>query len=170
VTMDCESLPVADSVERAAESVLGLALEAGITITTDIPNNLPPVWMDDEKIQRVLINLLDNALRHTPRGGQINIEASHRPKGKLVTVRVVDTGPGIPTEARSRIFDKFVQLDPQRVLRGHKGTGLGLTFCKLVIEAHKGHIWVEDGAGGGAAFCFTLPINHMPGFSSAEPE
>jgi NtrC-family two-component system sensor histidine kinase KinB len=170
VVMDCESVPVVDSVERATESVLGLALEAGITITTDIPNDLPPVWMDDEKIQRVLINLLDNALRHTPRGGQINIEADYRPEEKIVMVCVMDTGPGIPPEARSRIFDKFVQLDPQRVVRGHKGTGLGLTFCKLVVEAHKGRIWVEDGTTGGAAFCFTLPVNHIHGVLSGRLE
>jgi signal transduction histidine kinase len=135
-----------------------------------VPGDLPPVWIDDEKIQRVLINLLDNALRHTPQDGQITVEAAHHAKEKMVTVRVVDTGPGIPAEARDRIFDKFVQLDPQRVLRGHKGTGLGLTFCRLVIEAHGGRIWVEDGAGGGAAFCFTLPVGHMHSILSRDPE
>jgi NtrC-family two-component system sensor histidine kinase KinB len=161
VVMDCESLPLADSIDQATASVLGLALAAGITIVTDVPDDLPPVWMDDEMIQRVLINLLDNALRHTPDGGEIVVKADHQPDDNMVTVRVVDTGPGIPPEERSRVFDKFVQLDPQRVLRGHKGTGLGLTFCKMVIEAHRGQIWVEEGAAGGAAFCFTLPLLHL---------
>jgi signal transduction histidine kinase len=69
----------------------------------------------------------------------------------------VDTGPGIPAEARDRVFEKFTQLD-RGALRGHKGTGLGLTFCQLAVEAHGGRIWVEDGPEGGAAFCFTLPL------------
>jgi NtrC-family two-component system sensor histidine kinase KinB len=160
LVMDCENQSLFDVIDRAARSVLGLAAEAGVEIVIQVPDDLPPVWFDDEKILRVLINLLDNALRHTPSGGQIIIGADRQPDalGRRVCVRVEDTGPGIPPEERSRVFDKFVQLDPQRVLRGHKGTGLGLTFCKLVVEAHSGRIWVEDGAAGGAAFCFTLPM------------
>jgi NtrC-family two-component system sensor histidine kinase KinB len=160
LVMDCESRPLIDSIDRAAQFMLGLAAGAGVEIVIQVPDDLPPVWIDDEKILRVLINLLDNALRHTPSGGQIIIGADRQPDvlDHHVRVRVEDTGPGIPPEERSRIFDKFVQLDPQRILRGHKGTGLGLTFCKLVVEAHNGRIWVEDGAAGGAAFCFTLPM------------
>lgn len=157
VALDCESLSLLDPIDEAMKSVLGLALSAGISIITQIPDDLPPVWIDDEKIQRVLVNLLDNALRHTPYDGMIYIEATHRPEERAVWVRIDDTGPGIPPEARSRIFDKFVQLD-QAALRGHKGTGLGLTFCKLAIEAHGGRIWVEEGDNGGAAFCFTVPV------------
>ena len=165
LVMDCESQPLVDLIDRAAQSVLGLALEAGIEIVVQVPDDLPPVWIDDEKIVRVLINLLDNGLRHTPSGGQITIRADHQLDGldRLARVRVEDTGPGIPPEDRTRIFDKFVQLDSQQILRGHKGTGLGLAFCKLVVEAHNGRIWVEEGAAGGAAFCFTLPMAHSLG-------
>ncbi|MBN1565515.1 MAG: GAF domain-containing protein [Anaerolineae bacterium] len=158
VTLDCESLSLLDSIDYAIKSMLGLAIASEIGITTNAPPDLPTVWIDDEKIQRVLVNLLDNALRHTPPKGTIVIDAWHQPDQKHVTVRVEDTGPGIPPDERQRIFDKFVQLDYQGALRGHKGTGLGLTFCKLAIEAHGGTIWVEEGALGGASFCFTVPV------------
>jgi signal transduction histidine kinase len=69
----------------------------------------------------------------------------------------VDTGKGIPPELRERVFEKFVQL-PKSALRGHRGSGLGLTFCKLSIEAHGGRIWIDSSPEGGAAFWFTLPI------------
>ncbi len=158
VILDCESLSLQDAIDYAITSMLGLAISAGITIETHIPQDLPAVWIDDEKIQRVLVNLLDNALRHTSHSGTVCVEVSHQSALNVVLVRVEDTGPGIPSHERHRIFDKFVQLDYQTALRGHKGTGLGLTFCKLAIEAHGGHIWVEDGATGGAAFCFTVPV------------
>jgi signal transduction histidine kinase len=162
IALDCTSLSLADAIDNAITSVLALALSAKITIETHAPTDLPAVWFDDEKMQRVLVNLLDNALRHTPYGGAITIDARHQADENVALVRVEDTGPGIAPEARSRIFDKFIQLD-QSVLRGHKGTGLGLTFCKMVIEAHGGRIWVEEGAMGGAAFCFTAPIAPVHG-------
>jgi signal transduction histidine kinase len=146
-------------VQAACDAVFSLALGANIALDIRLPETLPVVFIDEEKIQRVLINLLDNALRHTPMGGRITIQADDDRNRAEVIVRVIDTGPGVPPEARSLIFDKFAQLD-QQVLRGHKGTGLGLTFCKLAIEAHGGRIWVEEGAEGGAAFCFALP--HLP--------
>jgi PAS domain S-box-containing protein len=157
VALDCEPLILNDSVIVAMVSALSLALNADIELRSLIPGDLPPVWIDDDKIQRVLVNLLDNALRHTPVGGAIRVEAAPRPAEDMVMVCVVDTGPGIPPEARTRIFEKFTQLE-QQALRGHKGTGLGLTFCKLVVEAHGGQIWIEEGPEGGAAFCFTLPV------------
>ena len=157
LALDCESLALIDLIDAATASVLGLAISAGISITVGVPADLPTVWIDGEKIQRVLVNLLDNALRHTPQGGQIAIEAAPLLREQAVMARVEDSGPGIPLEDRSRIFDRFAQLN-QLALRGHKGTGLGLTYCKLAIEAHGARIWVEDSRLGGAAFCFTLPV------------
>lgn len=168
--LDCESSPLSDPINHASSVVLSLAMIANIDMALDVPDDLPPIWMDDEKIERVLVNLLDNALRHTPYGGQVKITAHYPTTNKMVTISVADSGPGIPPQARERVFDKFVQLDPQRVLRGHKGSGLGLTFCKLVVEAHGGRIWVEDSALGGAAFHFTLPVAHMHGVLFSEPE
>jgi PAS domain S-box-containing protein len=154
VTLDCELAPLGAVVDAASAAVFSLVMAADIALTIALPDGLPPVWIDGEKIQRVLVNLLDNALRYTPVGGEIRIEAELRQAEVLV--RVSDTGPGIPPEARGHIFDKFTQLDRGPV-RGHKGSGLGLTFCKLVVEGHGGNIWVEGRPAGGALFCFTLP-------------
>jgi signal transduction histidine kinase len=157
VSLDCESWSLADSVEYAIKSVFSLAISANLEVATDIPDDLPTVWIDDEKIRRVLINLLDNAVRYTPQDGRVLVSGRYDADQDVVIVCVSDTGPGIPREARHRIFDKFTQLD-QRAIRGHKGSGLGLAFCRLVVEAHGGRIWVDDAEGGGAAFCFTLPL------------
>ncbi len=157
LTLDCASRSLAEAVDFACTSVLSLAMGANIALHNGIPDDFPPVWFDDEKVHRVLLNLLDNALRHTPAGGEIRIEAARSDDGQHALIRVVDTGPGIPPDARSRVFEKFAQLE-REALRGHKGTGLGLTFCQLAVEAHGGRIWVEDGPEGGAAFCFTLPL------------
>lgn len=157
LVLECESMALADCISYAARSIYSQTVAAKIRLTTDVPDDLPPVWIDDEKIRRVMVNLLDNAVRHTPQGGAVHMTAGFDAARNKVLTCISDTGPGIPVEARSRIFDKFFQLDKQAV-RGHKGTGLGLTFCKLAIEAHGGDIWVEDAESGGALFCFTLPL------------
>lgn len=157
VALNLSACPLQDVIDDACASVLSLAVDADIALDTDVAGDVPPVWIDQEQIQRVLVNLLDNALRHTPAGGRVRVEAAPLAGGEGVRVAVCDSGPGIPPEERGMVFEKFVQLD-RPVLRGHKGSGLGLTFCKLAVEAHGGRIWVEDTALGGAAFCFTLPV------------
>ena len=159
VALDLSVCRLRDVVDGAYTLVLSLALEAAITIETNVPDDLPPVSIDITQIQRVLVNLLDNALRHTPYGGKVAVEVERMPADNTLCVTVADSGPGIPPEGRAVVFEKFSQLD-QTVLRGHKGSGLGLTFCKLVVEAHGGQIWVEDAPLGGAAFRFTLPLAH----------
>lgn len=122
---------------------------------------LPPVTMDADKIARVLVNLLDNALRYTPENGSLTIEA--RRIGAQVQVSVSDSGPGIPADQRERIFTRFAQINLDNPSR--RGFGLGLAYCRLAIEAHGGRIWVEDGPGGkGSCFIFTLPVE-PPGTS-----
>lgn len=167
VALDLSVCHLRDVVDGATAQVLSLALEAAILVDADVPDDLPRVSIDIAQIQRVLVNLLDNALRHTPYSGQVAIDAALSPEGDAVCVTVSDSGPGIPLEGRTVIFEKFSQLD-QSVTRGHKGSGLGLTFCKLVVEAHGGRIWVEDSALGGAAFRFTLPLADSR-FSGAQP-
>ncbi len=157
LVLECESMALADCIDYAAQSIYSQTVAAKIHLTTDVSGDLPPVWIDDEKIRRVMVNLLDNAVRHTPQGGAVHVTVCFDAERDKVLTCIADTGPGIPVEARSRIFDKFFQLDQQAV-HGHKGTGLGLTFCKLAIEAHGGDIWVEDANTGGALFCFTLPL------------
>ncbi len=157
-----ESAPdsLAISINAAIERLSGLAVEEGVIIRKQIPPDLPPVLIDEEKITRVLINLIDNALKFSPHGGQILVLAEVWRNGgapaKYVRCAVRDSGPGIPPEFRERVFDRFVQVTPQPGRR--RGTGLGLSFCRLAIQAHGGKIWVTDAPGTGSEFSFTLPI------------
>lgn len=120
--------------------------------TSNEPVRLP---CDAEIIRRVLANLLDNALKFTRRNGEVEV-AVGRLNASRVRVSVRDTGPGIPEAHRSRIFEKFSQVEASEARRG---TGLGLAFCKLAIEAHGGDIGVESEIGKGSTFWFTLPCD-----------
>jgi PAS domain S-box-containing protein len=141
---------IADAVEEihpvaeAKGQVLHFTLE---------PADLPMIEMDVDMIRRVLINLLENAVKYTRSGGQISVSATRRPGEVCVAVR--DTGPGIPPREQQRIFDKFTRLHQEGYA---KGLGLGLAFCRLAVEAHGGRIWVESELGQGATFSFTLPV------------
>jgi GAF domain-containing protein len=145
-------------LDAALEYLLPLAADSEITLSTAIEPDLPLVLLDEDKINRVVINLVDNALKFTPRGGQVTIGAvrwtGHTGQA-MVRCLVRDTGPGIPPEYRTRIFDRFVQITDRPGRR--RGTGIGLNFCQLAVEAHGGKIWVEDAPGGGSEFSFTLP-------------
>jgi GAF domain-containing protein/nitrogen-specific signal transduction histidine kinase len=152
--------------DAARQTFKNVAAEANITMEIRAPDDLPLIVVDGDKMQRVFQNLLDNALRYTPRGGHVCI--SIQPDEAFYTVLVEDNGDGIPPADRQRIFDRFVQADPSRRKRGPKGTGLGLYFCRLVVEAHGGRIWVSDSSLGGAALCFTLPTALQPTPEGAE--
>lgn len=137
-----------------AELHIPEANEAGLILDVDVPENLPTIQADQEKLRRVLGNLLDNAIKFTPEGGQVALRCSVR-KGGL-RVSVTDTGPGVPQEMREKIFDRFAQV--RGVASRRRGTGLGLAFAKLAVEAHGGRIWVEDNNGEGSAFHLELPM------------
>ncbi|MDX1994403.1 MAG: GAF domain-containing protein [bacterium] len=131
--------------------------ENEITLELVSAEDLPPVSIDLDKMRRVLVNLLDNAIRYTPAQGVIHLSAER--VDEKVLVHVSDSGRGIPAEERDRIFDKFTQVSGSTPLRGYKGIGLGLAFCKLVLEAHGERIWVADNCTlPGACFAFTLPL------------
>ena len=131
-----------------------LAENKDIALENRLPGDLPRVLADGDVLQRVVVNLVDNALKFTPRGGQVWVEA--RPEAEMVQVAVVDTGPGIPSQERERVFEKFTQMPGQA--GAVRGSGLGLAFCRMAVEAHGGRIWIEDGPGGrGSRFVFTLP-------------
>lgn len=124
------------------------------TIQTVVDSQLPPVSADADMIRRVLINLLDNAIKFTPDAGTIRVAASLQ--GGEVQTAVADTGPGIPAVFQDRIFEKFNRINAKD---RHRGLGLGLAFCRLAITAHGGRIWFESEAEGGATFLFTLPVD-----------
>ncbi len=130
-----------------------MTLTKGQTLSAQFAPNLPRVLADEALILRVLTNLMDNAIKFTSFGGKITVGVELI-EGEL-EFSVQDTGLGIPDQDRQRIFDRFVRLESAD---GVKGTGIGLAFCKLAVEAHKGRIWVESEAGHGATFYFTLPL------------
>jgi two-component system sensor histidine kinase VicK len=115
------------------------------------------VWMATDKISRVLYNLLDNALRYTPEGGQVCVDV--RPQEDAVLVSVEDSGAGIPPEDIPHVFDRFYRVEKSRSRAGYQrgGTGLGLAIAKGIVRAHGGEMWVESEVGQGTKVCFTLP-------------
>lgn len=131
------------------------AQSRNITLQLAIPHDLPQVVVDREKLERVLVNLLDNALKYTPNSGKIVLAAEAYADHLIISV--TDEGPGIPQEERERIFERFAQIGDSNLTR--RGFGLGLTFCRLAVAAHNGNIWVEPGTKGkGSRFAFTLPL------------
>ena len=157
VDLDRDICSLAVAVDAACAAVLPQMSSAGVILEIDVPDNLPDVVIDRDQIQRILINLLDNAVRYTPDGGAISVAATFSDECEMITLSVTDDGPGIPVEARARVFDKFSQLEGD-ARPDHRGMGLGLAFCKLAVEAHGGVIWVDDAPNHGAAFHFTLPV------------
>jgi len=126
----------------------------GRQVTTNLPEDLPPVELDYMMIDQVLTNLIENALRYTPAGSPIEISASIA--ASELSLAVADRGPGIPRGDLDRIFDKFYRVLGSARATG--GTGIGLAVCRGLIEAHHGSIWAENRPGGGAIFRFTLPL------------
>lgn len=143
-------------VEQALSQVGILTMRKKLELKVEVPPNLPDLSVDKDRIVRVLVNLLANAVQHTQSGGRISVCASCG--GGMINISVSDTGEGIPKEYHSKIFDKFVQAESHKT-RKRSSSGLGLTFCKLVIEAHGGRIWVDSAPGVGSVFTFTLPLD-----------
>jgi signal transduction histidine kinase len=138
-------MPVIDRMRALAEAKQQ-------TIEVDIPSSLPSVAIDLHRIGQVVSNLVSNAIKFTPQEGTIRVSARQR-DGKIV-VFVADTGPGIPQEYLSKIFDWFWRTPETK----QKGSGLGLSIAKGIVEAHGGTIWAESQSGKGSLFCFTMPV------------
>lgn len=138
------------------DDVLGRlgALTARHSITTDIPDDLPPILLDYVEIDQALSNLIENAVRYTQPGTEIQIVA--RQLSTEVEVSVADRGPGIPPAALAHLFEPFYRVDSQ--VSRPQGTGLGLTVSKGLVDAHGGRIWAENRPDGGARFILTLPM------------
>jgi signal transduction histidine kinase len=133
------------------EGFLMRAKSAGVSLRLEL--GASAVSADEDLLRRVLENLVDNAIRHSPEGGAIQLSSAQRDGS--VEIRVADEGPGIEAGARDKVFERFVQLEPEPTSKRRGGRGLGLAFCKLAVEAHGGDIWIEDGRPG-AVFCVRL--------------
>jgi PAS domain S-box-containing protein len=142
--------PVALLVE-ATRAIAPLARQKAIELGLELAGDLPPVMGDHERLLQVLSNLLGNAVKFSPPGGEVGVRAERTPDG--VRISVTDAGPGIAPEEQSRVFDRFWQSDRSR----EEGTGLGLAIAKSIVEAHGGTIGIESEVGAGATFWFTLP-------------
>ncbi len=127
-----------------------------LQLKTDIPNDIPLVYADPERIRQVIVNLLDNALKYTPKGGTLQVSILHRTTQKI-QVSICDSGPGIPEENRDRIFQDRFRLERDE---SHDGYGIGLSLCQRIIRAHYGQIWVDSSLNQGSCFHFTLPVFH----------
>lgn len=174
VRVDSGSLAVQRNWQPLEEA-LGVALLrmderlAGREVQVDLPANLPLVPIDELLVEQVFINLLENAIRHTPPGTPITIAA--RPDEQGIVVEVSDRGPGIPAGQEELVFAKFRRAEAPGLPLPTEGAGLGLTICRGIVTAHGGRIWVEPRPGGGAAFRFTLPITGVaPSVPREAPE
>jgi two-component system, OmpR family, sensor histidine kinase BaeS len=127
----------------------------GITVERHVPADLPTVLADADRLTEIVLNLLDNAVRHSPQAGVMDVSAVA--EGGLVRVSIADSGPGIPEADRERVFERFYRLDPSRTSTTG-GSGLGLAIVRALVEAHGGTIALDTGPHGGAQFSFTLPI------------
>ncbi|MFA5146747.1 MAG: HAMP domain-containing sensor histidine kinase [Candidatus Omnitrophota bacterium] len=150
-----EDFNLTDIAREVMEQLQILARFDNKTISMEIPGELPALSADRELIKRVIANLVNNSLKYTPPKGSITIKASFDKSEKKFRIQVRDTGDGIPKEYLDKIFNKFVQVE---TAKAKAGRGLGLTFCKMTVEAHGGKIWVESEPGKGSTFIFTLPL------------
>ena len=151
-----ESESIAGIVERVASSFRPRADAASVRLSVETEDGLPALNLDRQRIEQVVGNLVDNAIRHTPAGGAVALSvAGHT---DAVRVTVTDTGPGIPEDVLPRVFDRLYRVDPSRD-RDTGGSGLGLTIARQLVEAHGGTIWVESKAGSGSRFGFDLPVS-----------
>jgi signal transduction histidine kinase len=146
---------IADLIKKAATSWQPQVTAGEISLSVEVPDGLPAVNIDWQRVNEVLYNILENAVAHTRKGGSVKVAASH--KGKWVEVSVSDTGEGIPAEDLPNIFERFYRVDKSRA-RATGGSGLGLTIAKRLIEAHGGTIAVQSKLGEGSRFSFTLPV------------
>lgn len=149
-------------IRQVVELYQYVAEDKGVAVSTSHPDALP-VWMDSNRIRQALANLVDNAIKFTPAGGRIEIDATARGSGAVI--RVLDTGVGIPGQDLPRIFDRLFRGEKSR---SHRGLGLGLSMVQAVVRAHHGSIEVESHLGKGSIFRISLPGSAASGsFSSA---
>jgi two-component system phosphate regulon sensor histidine kinase PhoR len=153
VEMRKTSVNVMDLLVKPVERMRLQAERSKLELMVEDPGGLPPVMADPDRMEQVLLNLIHNAIKHTPPGGKIILTAERLEQE--IIIKVSDTGEGIAKKDVPRIFERFYKTDQARA---SGGTGLGLAIAKHIVEAHKGRIWVESVAGQGATFYIALPL------------
>jgi two-component system phosphate regulon sensor histidine kinase PhoR len=149
-----DDVDVARLATAAIDRLRLFAERQGVRLEVDVSGDLPPVRGDEARLGQVLVNLLHNAVKFSPDGGDVTVRAFR--EGNEVVVSVADQGIGIPRAALPRVFERFYKVDRARVRGG--GTGLGLSIARHVVRQHGGRIWVESEEGTGSVFSFALPV------------
>lgn len=163
IEMKQEQVKIDWIAERRIEELRPQADEKAISLLLEAQSHLPSMIGDGDRIGQILVNLIGNAIKFTPNNGKVTVRISKSLQNGSATegvhVEVVDTGPGIPTEEREKVFDKFRQLGSVQTRQPHGGTGLGLSIAAGIVEAHGGHLWVDVGDNGlGSNFQFFIPL------------
>ena len=153
-----QPVAIGEVIHDAVESFYGVASEKGMVIEEDIPQDLPEIEVDGNRVKQVIANLLSNAIKFSNGGREVKVRAELR--DNEVLVQVIDHGIGIPEQAMPHLFERFYRAKDS-MARG--GAGLGLYISKQIIEAHGGRIWAESQPGKGSTFSFTLPLNQAQG-------
>jgi signal transduction histidine kinase len=154
ISWSLERVPLAELVDEAVDAMRVQAEQKGVTVLVEIPPSLSPAHANPEQVQRVLFNLIQNAIRHTPADGSVVVRAE--PAGPRVEVEVSDTGSGIAPEEREHVFTAFYR-GGEDAARSGGGAGLGLAVSRAIVEAHGGSIWLAE-APVGTRVRFSLPI------------
>ncbi|BCS89253.1 PAS domain-containing sensor histidine kinase [Pseudodesulfovibrio sediminis] len=149
-----ERMSVAEMLRHSLDTTNVLFLDKPITLVRDVPDDLPEIESDHDRLVQVSINLISNAAKFTPEG---EVTVSAREEGDRVVVRVADSGIGVLDDEKDLVFETFRQLG-NTLTDKPKGTGLGLPICKEIVEYLGGRIWLEDNTGGGSVFAYSLPV------------
>ena len=145
-------------IENVADLLAPQINTKGVKLQLNIPEGADSVWADSSQLERVFINLINNAIKFTPAQGTITVGASEPLDNGFAVLRVADTGIGIPAADLQKLFSEFFRVDNE-INQNVKGTGLGLVLAKNIVQAHHGKIWVESKVGAGTTFYFTLPAS-----------
>lgn len=157
VEWDPREVPIAELASQVKEAFAALVGERQVRLDVCVADGLAPIVADRDKLMQVLMNLISNAVKHSPDGGGVYLRCRPTADGG-VRIEVEDEGPGIPVGAEERIFQRFQQLD---VEDRHRGTGLGLTISRQIVARHQGRIWAEAGRPRGALFVVELPADGL---------
>jgi two-component system sensor histidine kinase ResE len=156
ISLDKKDVEIPSFIKRVTNKFQGLAKDQEVRLTFEWNRPSFAACIDPDRIEQVLTNLIDNALRHTPKGGYVKVDVKKKNKGFVIYV--IDSGSGIPEEDLPFVFERFYKADKART-RGRSGTGLGLAIAKNIVEAHNGSIRVQSKVGKGTTFSFYLPYS-----------